>query len=93
MSYLQDNSAFLGTGERDRKGKTLQEFLDAYDPKKYDSWGCVRILRPQPPARWKTPAPAPSSRKSLRKQTAGFFLIPFAVRAFSGLRFPENMLD
>lgn len=36
MSYLQDNSAFLGTGERDRKGKTLQEFLDAYDPKKYD---------------------------------------------------------
>ena len=36
MSYLQDNSAFLGTGERDRKGKSLQEFLDAYDPKKYD---------------------------------------------------------
>ena len=36
MSYLQNNSAFLGNGERDRKGKTLQEFLDAYDPKKYD---------------------------------------------------------
>ena len=36
MTYLKDNSAFLGTGERDRKGKTLQEFLDAYDPKKYD---------------------------------------------------------
>ena len=36
MSYLQDNTAFLGTGERDGKGKTLQEFLDAYDPKKYD---------------------------------------------------------
>lgn len=36
MSYLQNNSAFLGTGERDRKGKTLEEFLEAYDPKKYD---------------------------------------------------------
>ena len=36
MSYLQDNSAFLGTGARDKKGKTLEEFLDAYNPKKYD---------------------------------------------------------
>lgn len=37
MTFLTDNSAFVGTGERNQEGQTLEEFLEAYDPKKYDS--------------------------------------------------------
>lgn len=29
-------SPFYGTGEKNEKGETLEEFLEAYDPKKYD---------------------------------------------------------
>ena len=36
MSYLQHNENFLGTGETNEKGETLEVFLEAYDPKKYD---------------------------------------------------------
>ena len=36
MSYLENNEAFLGTGDRNSKGQTLEEFLAAYNPKKYD---------------------------------------------------------
>lgn len=36
MSYLKNNKSFLGTGEANEKGQTLEEFLEAYDPKKYD---------------------------------------------------------
>ena len=37
MKYLSDNKRFEGTGERNAQGKTLDEFLEAYDPRKYDS--------------------------------------------------------
>ncbi len=37
MSYLKDNARFAGTGERDANGYTLDEFLNSYDPRKYDS--------------------------------------------------------
>ena len=37
MSYLKDNDRFMGTGEKDANGLTLKEFLDSYDPRKYDS--------------------------------------------------------
>ena len=36
MSYLQHNENFLGTGDVNEKGETLEVFLEAYDPKKYD---------------------------------------------------------
>lgn len=36
MSYLQYNDNFRGTGEANEKGKTLEVFLEEYDPKKYD---------------------------------------------------------
>ncbi len=37
MSYLKENARFLGTGEKDSNGLTLDEFLESYDPKLYDS--------------------------------------------------------
>ena len=37
MAYLNDLKRFYGTGEKNRAGQSLEEFLDAYDPKKYDS--------------------------------------------------------
>ena len=36
MSYLVNNEAFRGTGEANAAGETLEEFLEKYDPKKYD---------------------------------------------------------
>ena len=36
MNYLQDNSRFLGTGETNQKGQSLETFLENYNPKKYD---------------------------------------------------------
>ncbi|MGI5990248.1 MAG: NUDIX domain-containing protein [Lachnospiraceae bacterium] len=39
MTFLseEENRKFLGTGEKNAGGMTLQEFLEAYNPKKYDS--------------------------------------------------------
>ena len=36
MSYLEHNESFLGNGASNERGQTLEEFLEAYDPKKYD---------------------------------------------------------
>ncbi len=36
MPYLTDWSDFNGTGARNETGQTLEEFLRAYNPKKYD---------------------------------------------------------
>ena len=36
MKYLENLSSFYGTGQRNEKGQTLEEFLEKYDPKKYD---------------------------------------------------------
>lgn len=37
MTYLKQLDRFYGTGERDSAGRTLEEFLESYDPGKYDS--------------------------------------------------------
>lgn len=37
MTFLKDNDRFLGTGEKNKAGKSLEEFLEDYDPKKYDN--------------------------------------------------------
>ena len=37
MTFLTDNARFKGTGERNRNGESLEEFLAGYDPKKYDN--------------------------------------------------------
>ena len=37
MRFLENLDGFYGTGERDSEGRTLEEFLESYDPKKYDS--------------------------------------------------------
>ena len=34
-AFLEDISRFYGTGEKNREGQTLEEFLEAYDPYKY----------------------------------------------------------
>ncbi|MCI6886821.1 MAG: NUDIX hydrolase [Lachnospiraceae bacterium] len=36
MAFLEDLSRFYGTGERNRAGLNLEEFLEGYNPKKYD---------------------------------------------------------
>ena len=36
MKYLEHNERFAGTGEKNENGQTLDEFLEAYNPKKYD---------------------------------------------------------
>ena len=35
-AFVQDIERFRGTGERNRQGKTLEEFISVYDAKKYD---------------------------------------------------------
>ena len=42
-SFLNDVSAFYGTGERNRAGQTLEEFLESYDPYKYKNPSCTRM--------------------------------------------------
>lgn len=36
MAFLERLDGFYGTGEKDRDGKSLEEFLADYDPKRYD---------------------------------------------------------
>ena len=36
MAFLNDLERFYGTGEKNRAGQGLEEFLAGYDPKKYD---------------------------------------------------------
>lgn len=36
MAFLDKLDRFYGTGERNRAGESLEEFLEKYDPKKYD---------------------------------------------------------
>lgn len=40
-SFLKDISKFYGTGERNREGQTLEEFLEAYDPYRYETPSCT----------------------------------------------------
>lgn len=40
-SFLEDISRFRGTKERNAKGETLEEFLKAYDPRRYESPSCT----------------------------------------------------
>lgn len=41
MAFLEDLKGFYGTGEKNRAGQSLEEFLDRYDPKKYDCPSCT----------------------------------------------------
>ncbi|MBQ7794978.1 MAG: NUDIX hydrolase [Lachnospiraceae bacterium] len=36
MRFFEDISRFYGTGERNKEGQTLEEFLDCYDAKQFD---------------------------------------------------------
>lgn len=36
MRFFEDISRFYGTGEKNKDGQTLDEFLDSYDPKQFD---------------------------------------------------------
>lgn len=40
-SFLKDISPFYGTGERNREGKTLEQFLEEYDPYRYKNPCCT----------------------------------------------------
>lgn len=41
MAFLEGLKGFYGTGEKNRAGQSLEEFLDRYDPKKYDCPSCT----------------------------------------------------
>lgn len=40
-SFLEDLSRFRGTGERNVQGESLEEFLEGYEPGKYESPSCT----------------------------------------------------
>ena len=40
-SFLEDITPFYGTGERNGKGQTLEEFLEEYDPYRYKNPCCT----------------------------------------------------
>lgn len=40
-SFLKDIRPFYGTGERNERGQTLEEFLEEYDPDKYPAPSCT----------------------------------------------------
>ena len=40
-SFLEDINKFYGTGEKNNKGQTLEEFLEEYDPYKYKNPCCT----------------------------------------------------
>lgn len=40
-SFLSDLHPFLGTGEKNARGQTLEEFLEDYNPHKYETPGCT----------------------------------------------------
>ena len=37
MAFLSDLKGFCGTGEKNRAGQSLEEFLEHYNPAKYES--------------------------------------------------------
>lgn len=41
MAFLSDLERFYGTGEKNRAGQSLEEFLEGYNPKKYDCPSCT----------------------------------------------------
>ena len=36
-AFLNDFSKFYGTGEKNEAGQNLEEFLELYDPRKYET--------------------------------------------------------
>ena len=40
-SFLKDLTPFYGTGEKNAEGKTLEQFLEDYDPYKYRTPCCT----------------------------------------------------
>lgn len=40
-SFLKDIQRFYGNGERNAAGQTLEEFLESYDPQKYQTPSCT----------------------------------------------------
>ena len=40
-SFLSDLSKFQGTGDKNADGKTLEEFLEEYDPYRYQTPSCT----------------------------------------------------
>lgn len=40
-SFVEDITAFYGTGEKNQAGQSLEEFLEAYDPYRYKTPSCT----------------------------------------------------
>ena len=62
MAFLEDLKGFYGTGEKNRAGQSLEEFLDRYDPRKYDCPSCttdiVAVQCDEPLRSWGQPGVA-----------------------------------
>ena len=39
--FLENVAPFLGTGQKNAEGKTLEEFLEQYDPARYETPSCT----------------------------------------------------
>ena len=91
MSFLKDNSRFCGTGEKNRNGESLEEFLAGYDPKKYDNpsntTDIVVVCSPEKLERWGQPLKVLLVKRS-NHPSIGFWALP---GGFVDLR--ENLED
>ena len=79
MSFLKDNSRFCGTGEKNRNGESLEEFLAGYDPKKYDNpsntTDIVVVCSPEKLERWGQPLKVLLVKRS-NHPSIGFWAVP-----------------
>ena len=39
--FLENVAPFLGPGQKNAEGKTLEEFLEQYDPARYETPSCT----------------------------------------------------
>ena len=44
-AFLNDFSKFYGTGEKNEAGQNLEEFLELYDPRKYETPSAIRQMQ------------------------------------------------
>ena len=79
MTFLKDNAPFKGTGEKNRNGESLEEFLEGYNPKKYDNpsntTDIVVVCSPEKLEHWGQPVKVLLVKRS-NHPSIGFWAAP-----------------